>query len=89
MSAGNEKMNDKDIALDMINSSKANVTTIAKVLTETTNPKLRETLRNQLTSCVNSHFRLSDIAISKGWYNAYEDPEQQLRTEISTARSMT
>lgn len=83
----NNKLTEKDIALDLITSSKATVTTLAKVLTETTNSQLRDTLRGQLTACVNSHYRLSDIAINKGWYNAHQDPQQQLQQELSSIGS--
>lgn len=38
---------------------------------------------NELTTCVNSHHRLSDIAISKGWYNAHANPDQQLQQDLS------
>lgn len=85
----NNKLSEKDIALDLITSSKATVTTLAKVLTETTNPQLRDTLKGQLTACVNSHYRLSDIAMSKGWYNAHADPQQQLQQNLSDINTIT
>lgn len=85
----NTKLTEKDIALDLITSSKATVTTLAKVLTETTNSQLRDTLKGQLTACVNSHYRLSDIAISKGWYNAQADPQQQLQQNLSDISTIT
>jgi similar to spore coat protein len=75
---------EKDVALELMASSKASIATLAKVLTETTNPQLRDTLKNELTTRINSHYRLSDIAISKGWYNAYANPEQQLQAELSS-----
>lgn len=84
----NATLTEKDIALDLITSSKATITTLAKTLTETTNPQLRNTLKNQLTACVNSHYRLSDIAISKGWYNANEDPQKQLQQDLSAIGSI-
>lgn len=77
-------LTDKDIALDLMADSKATIAVLAKALTETTNPQLRDTLRNQLTACVNSHYRLSDIAIGKGWYDAYTDPKQQLQQDLFT-----
>jgi similar to spore coat protein len=88
MDQNNTNLTEKDIALDLITSSKATITTLAKVLTETTNSELRDTLKNQLTACVNSHYRLSDIAVTKGWYNAYEDPQKQLQNELSTIGSV-
>lgn len=60
------KLTEKDIALDLMISSKTAITTLTKVLAETTNSQLRDTLKNELTTCVNSHYRLSDIAINKG-----------------------
>lgn len=79
----NTTLIEKDIALDLMASSKETIATLAKVLSETTNSELRKTLKNELTACINSHYRLSDIAISKGWYNAYNTPEQQLQQELS------
>lgn len=85
----NNQLTEKDIALDLLTSSKTTITTLAKTLTETTNPQLRETLKNQLTACINSHYRLSDISISKGWYNAHEDPSKQLEQDLSSIGSVT
>lgn len=85
----NTTLTEKDVAMDLLTSSKATVTTLAKAITETTNPALRDTFRNQLTACVNSHCRLSDIAISKGWYDAYATPEQQLQNDLSEISSIT
>ncbi|WP_315071725.1 spore coat protein [uncultured Clostridium sp.] len=85
----NNQLTEKDIAIDLITSSKTTITTLAKVLTETTNPQLRETLKNQLTACVNSHYRLSDISINKGWYNANKNPQEQLQQDLSSISSMT
>lgn len=83
----NESLTEKDIALDLLNGSKATVTSLAKTLTETTNPQLRDALKNQLTLCINSHHRLSDLTINKGWYNAYAEPEQQLQQDLSSAKA--
>lgn len=84
----NNALTEKDIALDLMASSKGTISTLSKALTETTNSELRETLKNELTACVNSHNRLSDIAISKGWYNAHENPEQQIQNELSNINSV-
>ena len=87
--SNNNNENDKDIAMDMLITSKSTVTALAKVLTEATNPQIRETLRNTLTASINSHYRLSDIALAKGWYNAYADPQQQLQQILSEAQQIT
>lgn len=86
--AQNTSLTDKDIALDLLTSSKTGVTTLAKALTETTNPQLRQTLKTQLTNCIDSHCRLSDMAINKGWYNAYESPQEQLQQDLSNINTL-
>lgn len=83
----NNSLREKDIALDLLTSSKGTIATLAKVLTETTNSQLRDTLKSELNNCINSHYRLSDMAINKGWYNAYEDPQQQLQQELQQGLS--
>ena len=88
MPKGNQ-LTEKDIALDLMTSSKAGITTLTKVLTETTNSQLRNTRMNELTTCVNSHHRLSDIAISKGWYNAHATPDEQLQKDLSSINEIS
>lgn len=73
-------MNDKDIALNMLASSKAGVGMLTAAIVETTNPQLRQMLTTQLTAGINGHFQLSDMAIENGWYNAYEEPKEQIDT---------
>lgn len=82
------ELTEKDIALDLMTNSKAGITTLTKVLTETTNAQLRDTLKNELTTCVDSHYRLSDMAINKGWYNASATPEQQLQEDLSSINTI-
>ncbi|AGX44245.1 spore coat protein [Clostridium saccharobutylicum] len=84
----NSQLTEKDIALDLLTSSKASIATLTKVLTETTNPQLRDTLKSELTTCINSHYRLSDLSINKGWYNAQATPEQQLQQDLSSINSI-
>jgi similar to spore coat protein len=70
-------------------SSKSAITILTKVLTETTNSQLRDTLKTELTTCVNSHHRLSDIVINKGWYPAQDQPMQQLQKDYENSKSLT
>lgn len=74
-------MTDKDIALSALTTSKANISMLSKAIPEAINPQLRQMLTNQLNACINDHFKLSDISVSKGWYNAYSRPEEQLRND--------
>lgn len=78
MGGNNNSMNDRDIALNMLASSKAGVGMLSAALVETTNPELRQMLSSQLTASISGHFQLSDMAIRNGWYNAYDQPLEQI-----------
>lgn len=84
----NNNDNDKNIALDMLITSKASIGTLAKASVEAVNPQLRQMLSCQLTNAVNEHFRLSDIAINKQWYNANLNPEQQIQQDMQEAQNL-
>lgn len=81
-SGGNTQITDKDIAMDMLSMSKGDIEQLGKAITETTNPQLRLTLTNQLSSAINSHFRLSDMAMKKGWYDAKTCPTQLINQDL-------
>lgn len=74
-------MDNRDIALGALSSSKADISMLSKVIPEVTNPQLRQMLTSQLNNCINDHFKLSDMAMNKGWYPAYSSPEEQLKND--------
>lgn len=85
----NEKsLNDKDIASDMLKDSKFGISSLSKATLEAVNPQLRNILDSQLTSAVGEHHRLSDIMVNKGWYPAYDDPQQLLKKDAKEAQSI-
>jgi len=71
---------DRDIALNMLSASKAGVGMLSAAIVETTNPLLRQMLSTQLTAGISGHFQLSDMAIQNGWYNAYDEPREQINS---------
>ncbi|MCM0648279.1 spore coat protein [Clostridium swellfunianum] len=81
-------LGDKEMASDMLMASKADITALAKAVTEAANPQLRQILTNQLNSCINDHFQLSDLAIQKGWYNAFASPGQQIKQDMQEAQNL-
>ncbi len=85
---GGPQLQDKDLAADMMKDSKAIVNALAMAATESANPKLREILKNQLNDAIAENYELADIAMKKGWYNAYTDPDQQLRTTVQETASL-
>lgn len=81
-------LGDREHALELLTSGKFAVGALARALTETSNPELRELLLTQLNVCVKEHFRLADLAVSKGWYQPYAAPEQQLAAAAVAARQV-
>lgn len=90
-SGGNNGNNnkDKDIALELLTISKSNILSLASIITEITNPQLRELLSSQLTNSLNEHYKLSDIAVNKQWYNAFSSPQQQLQQGVEESKSLS
>lgn len=82
-------LNDKDIAMDMLTSSKTRIRTLTKAAVEATNPQLRQILSCELTNSVNEHFKLSDMAVNKQWYNAFADPVQQIQQDVAEAQNLS
>lgn len=79
-------LEEKDIALDMLKDSKFNVTSLANAAAEAVNPELRSLLRCQLDTAVKENFQLSDILIKKGWYPAFDNPQDQLKKEAQMSQ---
>ena len=84
-----DKLEEKDIAMDMLKDSKFAVTTLSAAASEAVNPDLRNLLRSKLDIAVKEHFELSDLAVKKGWYPAFESPESQLKQEKEEAQDLS
>lgn len=74
-------LTDKDIASDMLKDSKFGITSVSMAAAEATNSELRKMLNGHLTATINEHHRLSDLAINKDWYKAFDTPQQQLKSD--------
>ena len=88
-SNSNNSAKDKGIALELLTMSKSDIVTLASVITEITNPQLRELLGSQLTNSLNEHYKLSDIAVNKQWYNTFSTPQQQLQQDVEQAQNLS
>jgi len=75
-------LNDKDIVNDMLKDSKFTIHSLSVALGEATSSEFREKLVNQMNSCIDEHFQLSDIAIQKKWHHPSLPPDQQLQKEL-------
>lgn len=87
MLMGNTTLGDQTIGSDMIKDSKFAVFSLAKALTETANPQLRQLLTNQLITSVQQHHQLSDLVIAKDWYKPFLVPQEQLGEELRMANN--
>lgn len=85
---GSNKLVDKDIALDMLNTSKGDINLLSRAITEASNPELRTLLTNQLNACINEHFKLSDISAQKNWYNPHTSPGQMIKQDLQEAQNV-
>jgi similar to spore coat protein len=83
------KLEDKDIAQDMLKDSKFGVISLSSTGAEADNPQLREMLRQQLDKAVTEHFELSDILINKDWYPAQDEPLEQLKKDYDNSQNLT
>lgn len=84
---GSKGLNDWDIALELLVSSKASLSTLAGALTETSNRQLRALLLNQLIFAAQDHFRLADFIASRQWYQPYALLQQQLFADVSLTKN--
>lgn len=81
-------LNDQDIVNDMLKDSKFSIQSLAVALGESTTSLFREKLVNQMNGCIDDHFRLSDLAIQKNWYQPNLPVDQQLQQDLNATRSL-
>lgn len=69
-------MTDQVIATDFLVSAKAGLRNIAFAITETADPELKQVLREQLQDAIDTHERISNYMIAKGYYHPHNTDEQ-------------
>lgn len=82
-------MTEKDVALDMLKDSKFNLNARVMAITETTNPQLREVLKQQLNAVVQDHFRLVDLSVQNDWYLPRLAPNELIKRDYEEAETLT
>lgn len=85
---GMKGLTDQVIATDFLISSKSGVINTSLALTESATPELRGELERQLFQAIETHERISDYMIEKGYYHPRELKEQ-LQVDIQTANTAT
>lgn len=76
-------LNDQDIVNDMLKDSKFSIHSLTIALGESTSSLYREKLVNLMNSCIDEHFKLSDLAIQKNWYQPNLPLDQQLQQDLN------
>jgi similar to spore coat protein len=77
-------MTDQVIATDFLISSKAGIRNYAVAITEAATPELRTALREQLRTAVETHEKITNYMIAKGYYHPHELSEQ-LQVDLTAA----
>ncbi|MFZ5966986.1 MAG: spore coat protein [Bacillota bacterium] len=72
------RMNDRDIANDMMMASKGACMAYLAAALESVTPELRSLYTNALTQMVLSHGILTELVAKREWLKPYATPEQQL-----------
>lgn len=85
MTETTSSLSDQDIINDMLKDSKFGIHTLSVALGESTSPQYREKLVNMINSCIDEHFKLSDFAMQKNWYQPNLAPDQQLQQSANNS----
>jgi similar to spore coat protein len=82
--AGMGNMTEQVIATDFLISAKAGVRNYAMAISETATPEVKEVLRRHLDTAIDTHERIADYMMKKGYYHV-NNPIEQLRVDMKAA----
>lgn len=77
-------MTEQIIATDFLMAAKSGVWNYAVAISETATPEVREVLRRHLDNAIDTHEKILNFMVEKGYYNVY-DPQEQLKMDITNA----
>jgi len=84
----NINITDKDIVTDLLKDSKFAIHSLTVAVSEASNPELREMLTNYLNAAIDDHFKLTDMAASKNWYNPALAPLDQVKQDLAESQGL-
>lgn len=73
---GMSTLTDQVVATDMLISTKASIRSLAVAATESATPAVKATLIKQLHEAIDTHAKLTDYMVAKGYYHPYQLSEQ-------------
>lgn len=79
-------MTDQIIATDFLISVKSSIKDYSAAITETATPELRATLREQLRSAIETHEKMTNYMMAKGYYHPH-DLSNQLQVDLTASRT--
>jgi similar to spore coat protein len=74
--AGMGGMTDQVIATDLLVSAKTGIKNYAVALTEAATPEVRDSLKVQLNTAIETHEKITSYMVSKGYYHPANMSEQ-------------
>lgn len=76
--SGDLKINDQVIANNALMSLKGFSAAYLGATLESATPEVRRMYSDFLTQCVTAHEGMTALAVKKGWYQPYLEPEEQI-----------
>ncbi len=75
-------LQDKEMVNDILSQTNSSISNYAKVITETANPQLRQTLQQIRNGDEQFQYQLFQLANQKGWYKPASDATQQEISQV-------
>ncbi len=82
-------MNEKDIVNDYLSMMKGSLTGYASIITETSNPELRQTLQQLRDQDEQRQQKVAQMAIQKGYYKPASQASKEDVTTVKNEFSQT
>ena len=83
---GMNVLTDQIIASDLLFTAKSGIKNYALALTETASPDVRTILRKHLDDAIETHEKITNYMINKGWYHAF-NIDEQIRLDLNNAET--
>lgn len=85
---GTKQADDQTIATEMMMGAKAACNSYLVACLEASTPELRALYSTHLNQILGGHAALTNLAINKNWYKAYEAPDQQLIDVVKQSQTV-
>jgi similar to spore coat protein len=80
-------LTDQVIATDFLMAAKSGVRNYSAAITEAATPELRAELREQLRAAIDTHEKITNYMVARGFYHPH-DLEQQLKVDLTASETV-